>query len=199
MLLFWACLLLYLLTITSCNQNRQLEAVVATTLPTTTITPVVVQSPLLVPITAEIPVSTSASIPESLLPTHIEGKELVKYRGYSGYGFEYPDFEVWYDPIIWEFVPDDNRLVYHNEPNCSLILQSGATDAVISPPADITLAGRLWHYQLTFGNRLAYYTHFGNIVYIFDVSLSEKYDETIKSICQQLAEEVLNTFTLVGE
>ena len=193
---FWTCLLLCLLSLVACDQNEQPAiptiSAITTTDPTT--------SPTLQPVPTETEVSTPAveSMMESPLPTATDDTKLVKYHGYSGYGNQYPDFEVWYNPDLWEFGLNNN-LVHRGDPSCSLVLQTGADDASTGPPVEVTLAGRPWNYRLRFDNSLVYITPFRNMVYIFDVHLSEKYDGANKSRCQELAEDVLDTFLLVGE
>jgi hypothetical protein len=138
------------------------------------------------------PVSRETS---PLLPS----SALLSYRGESPYGGIGAPFELLYDSAIWELInePDSfqNRLSNLREPSCIFRLQTGPVGA---PTVDrVILADREWFINQIRPNIIFYSLPVDTYAYIFGVELPEEFSNASKSLCQQMAEEVISTFSLV--
>jgi hypothetical protein len=130
------------------------------------------------------------------LPSEI--KQLTRFSGlaiYSGL----PAYEVWYDAEIWQFIENDEPgLVNLKDSNCYLSLRGKAGGG--DPVDAISLAGRVWTIfggadeNGEPGSSIVYSTLVGGGGYLFRIDLPEPYQEGEKSSCEQLAEEVIDTF-----
>jgi hypothetical protein len=141
------------------------------------------------------PVSAQTS---PLLPS----SELLSYQGEGNYA-GMAQFEVLFDPAVWELINEpesyNNRLSNLREPSCIIGLQTGA---VGSTTVDrVILAGREWFINHIHANVINYLflTDTQGTAYIFGVVLPEDYRDGTKSSCQLMAEEVIDTFSLVDE
>jgi hypothetical protein len=125
--------------------------------------------------------------------------ELLSYRGESPYGDIGAPFEILYDSAVWELINEpesrNNRLSNLRESGCILRLQTGPVGA---PTVDrVILADREWFINQIRPNIISYSLPVDTYGYIFGVELPEEYSNATKSSCQQMAEEVLDTFSLV--
>lgn len=201
---FLLCTLL-VLAVTACtNQAQPQQGVDIETPSAAPISPVIPaaisqspESPLSEPTQENTQENTEENI-ESLLSenehlTHVS--DLVSYP-------EIPPYEVWYDAEIWQFTEDDEPgLVNLEDSNCYLSLRNAPGGA--EPVDAISLAGRVW---TIFGgtdengepaSSIVYSTQAGDGGYLFRIDLPEPYQEGEKSICEQLAEEVIDTFRVM--
>ena len=107
-----------------------------------------------------------------------------------------PPYEIWYDASIWQYTEREDEepgLINREDPNCYLSLRGEAGEA--PPVAKVVLAGLEW--TIYDGKYSTYYSITDPFNYIFRVDLPDPYQLTAKSTCQQLAEEVINTFRIM--
>ncbi len=122
------------------------------------------------------------------------------YRGLNPYNLPDLYFEVIYDSSSWtlESQEDDfpsSDLVHQSMPACRLRLTAGPLGT--EPIATAYLANRQW---IVSGSRILHYSsQFENLAFIFEVVLPEDDSAAAKSPCQQAAETVIDTFTIVDE
>jgi hypothetical protein len=191
---FLTCIFLSIFTCVACDRERSSKTIDETSVsePILASGTVNQQSPLVLP-----GIVTPGLARGSPLLTDAE---LAKYVGHKEHGQPRPDFEIWYNTDVWELRVDSSELYYRNDSSCSLKLQVGPTDIPsIMPITTIVLAGRQWTFRVVGANLLGYSTSSNSGTYIFRLHLPDEYNETSKSICQLLAEEVIGTFSIVGE
>jgi hypothetical protein len=123
---------------------------------------------------------------------------LVRYFGYTTYGERFPGFEVWYDPQLWEFGErqeyNQPELVNRQEPACVLNLRGDPGARPFLGCAG--LAGQRWRVFLSHDKYLSYSTTADRITYIFGIALPDSYAREQPSVCQQMAEDVIDTFVI---
>jgi hypothetical protein len=129
---------------------------------------------------------------------------LRRYEGASNYT-GYPNFEVWFDPTIWQWSANENGsnfLVHQTIPGCELIPDGWATH--VTPLAPVTLSGIWWsisHFPTTAGDFLAYTRGWDRASYTVLVTLPEfpkVYDPDNKSQCELDAEQVIATHKVLA-
>jgi hypothetical protein len=188
---------------TSCARRSRFSLATPSPIPTpiTTLTPgpalPELQSPLLTG-QVEVPYGSDAG---SRLSRSSPLAHWVRYQGRTVYGEQVPEFVIWYDPVLWEYVQDDGsgrleQLFSRDISGCRIWLQAGA----LAPKylSKVNLAGQEWHMGLI-GSYILYYwltTESGS--YGFWVTLPEAYSPTAQSPCQRRAEAVLATLAVVN-
>ena len=167
-------------------------------------------SPIATVSTSQVPAAaTIESVAVTATPTSVSREtspllpstELISYQGEGPYQGLGAPFELLYDPAVWEFINDPdpfhNRLSNLREPECIFRLQYGA---VGSTTVDrVILADREWAINQVQAKFISYISPADTYSYIFAVELPEDYSDGAKSSCQLMAEEVIDTFSLVGE
>lgn len=138
------------------------------------------------------PVSRETS---PLLPS----TELLTFRGEGPYAGVGTPFEILYDPTVWELInnpeSNDNWLSNLREPDCIFWLQDGAVDSTTVDR--VILADREWFINQVQAKFISYIFPIDTYAYIFSVGLPEDYRDGTKSSCQLMAEEVIDTFSVV--
>lgn len=190
-------LLAVILGATACADQSQSEMTlnVATAIPSVSTSHL---SPLPVPQVSETPDAveegTKGSLSASGQLTRVSG--LVLYP-------ELPPYEVWYDANVWQFGGDmEPRLTNRDNPDCYLSLlgpamENESLDHVRLAGRNWTIRGGGWDENGELGNSIIYVSLEGVGAYIFEVDLPEPYQAGEKSICQQLAEDVIDTFKIM--
>lgn len=204
-------LLWSLLFLAACGQNQpsQAEVVPVTPVPATVpAMPAAVATPVPTPEAPNTPTPAAGVATE---PASIAAEEdaPVRYRGHSPYGTQFPDFEVGYDPAVWEFVHDNqtgrlDQLMRRDDPACVVWLQAGPIG--MTQQGEETLAGRTWRvggdYIDAVGAFVALYSlRMDDAGYVIGVILpdGEEYRTVDKPACQRMAEAVIATFEPVEE
>ena len=149
------------------------------------------------PAATEPPATTTAS-PAAITPDRTGGT-VAHYQGPNPYRAT-PLFDVAYDAAVWEYVEDDgsgrhSQLVHRSLPGCVLWLRAGPAGA--TPVASVWLAEREWTLAQVQANIIQYSSPQGDINWIFGVLLPEAYSGRGNSNCQDAAEQVIDTFTVV--
>lgn len=198
-----------LVILAACTQEQppRAEVVAATVAP-----PTLVAAPTAVPTTppaaTAIP-ATPAPIdaPAQPAPTTAPLPELDHHRGPSPYGAQFPEFEVVYDPALWEFVYDNgtgrqDQLVNRQDPTCVVWLQAGPIG--MTPRGEEALGVHTWQVG---GDHMAaldayvalYSLRLDDGGYVIGVIFpnGEEYRAADKGTCQRLAEEVIATVEVV--
>ena len=137
--------------------------------------------------------SAGTAVPE---PT---ASGLARYQGPNPYRAT-PAFEVAYDPALWQYVEDDgsgrqSQLKHTSMPGCAVWLRAGPVGA--TQMAMVWLAEREWTLSQVQSNIIQYSAAQGDIGWIFGVLLPEAYSGRGNSNCQDAAEQVIDTFTVV--
>lgn len=131
----------------------------------------------------------------------LSSTELISYQGEGPYQGIGAPFELLYDPAVWEFInePDSfqNRLSNHRESGCILRLQVGPVGS--TTVGRVILADREWFINQIRPSIISYILPVDTYAYIFAVELPEDYRDGTKSSCQLMAEEVIDTFSVVVE
>jgi hypothetical protein len=196
------CILVIMVGAACAGQPRS-EITLTIAPPTSPTTPMTVSqsSPLT---TSHTPELSSEGIEENTEEASPTDRQMTLISGLVFYP-EQPPYEVWYEAGIWQYTERADAepvLVNREIPDCYLSLRGEATEA--TPISKAILAGREWRIYGSgwepgsLHNSLYYsITEPGN--YIFRVDLPEPYQAGEKSHCQQLAEEVIDTFAIVQE
>jgi len=90
-----------------------------------------------------------------------------------------------------------NVLTNLQDPGCTILLQFGPI-GVLDVHKE-TFAGREWDVYQVNPRRLLYSLPVNQEAYILGAELTEDYDIATKGACQRMVEEVIDTFTLVGD
>jgi hypothetical protein len=154
-----------------------------------------------VPVTppaAEVPPQTPAEALATVTPEPA-GEGVAHYQGPNPYGAT-PRFDVAYDAAVWEYVEDDgsgrqSQLKHRSLPGCAIWLRAGPVGA--TQMAMVWLAEREWVLSQVQSNAIQYSSTQGDISWIFGVQLHEAYSGMGNSSCQDAAEQVIDTFTVV--
>jgi dipeptidyl aminopeptidase/acylaminoacyl peptidase len=130
-----------------------------------------------------------------------EARHFAHYRGPNPYRST-PSFDVQYDQAVWEYVEDGisgrrSQLVHRDLPGCVLWLQAGPVGARLVTTT--TLADYEWKVSQVQSNVLHYSTSWSDIWFIFGLTLPGDYSEGTITPCQQAAEGVISTFSIVNE
>lgn len=198
-------LLFMLLILAACapNQPAPVDAPIATPTPNAA-----AQTLVPAPTATGLPAPEAVAASESPLPAAPAATEPVRYQGPSPYGAQFADFEVWYDPAVWEFVHDNNtgrqdQLYHREDATCSMWLQAGPIG--VTPRGEATLAGRVWAVGGdtidAVGAFVALYSlRVDDAGYVIGVILpaGEEVGSTNEGACRRAAEEVMDTFAIVG-
>lgn len=144
--------------------------------------------------------STTFSVPV-LSPAAGEptGETIAHYRGPNPYDATQL-FDVAFDAAVWEYVEDDgssrqSQLKHRSLPGCAIWLRAGPVDA--TEVATLWRAEREWTLSLVQPTILQYATGQDDTGWIFGVLLSEAWSGLGNSNCQDAAEQVIDTFTVV--
>jgi hypothetical protein len=152
--------------------------------------------------TAEMPATETteeaAAAPAAVTPEPA-GETVAHYQGPNSYRAT-PRFDVAYDTAVWEYVEDDgsgrqSQLKHRNEPGCTIWLRAGPVGA--TEAATVWLAERAWTLSQVQSHIIQYSAPEGDISWIFGVLLPEEYSGMGNSSCQDAAERVIDTFTIV--
>ncbi|MFN8468474.1 MAG: hypothetical protein U0X20_23150 [Caldilineaceae bacterium] len=124
---------------------------------------------------------------------------VAHYQGPNSYRAT-PRFEVAYDTSVWEYVEDDgsgrqSQLKHRSDPGCTIWLRAGAVGT--TEVATVWLAERAWMIGQVQSHFILYWAPEGDIGWIFGVLLPEEYSGMGNSNCQDAAERVIDTFTIV--
>lgn len=179
-------------------------------------TPLATTEEIALPVPTETPISDSAAITDSTQITSNNGtsttvdatvtpvvpamnEELAHYLGPNPYTPS-PSFDVGYDVAVWEYVEDNgsgriSQLIHRTLPGCSIWLRAGPVGAPVVSQA--SLAGAEWTIGQVQPNILLYSLPQGDIEFIFGLFLPEPYVEGSKSLCQEAAERVIETFQVI--
>lgn len=142
--------------------------------------------------TFSVPVtSPAAGVPAGAAVAHYQGPN--PYRATQLFG-------VTYDPAVWEYVEDDgsgrqSQLKHRSLPGCAIWLRAGPVDA--TQVALVWRAEREWTLSLVQPNVLQYSAGQDDTGWIFGVLLPEPWSGLGNSTCQDAAEQVIDTFTVV--
>ena len=140
----------------------------------------------------------AAASPAPLTPSPTEAT-VAHYQGPNPYRAT-PLFDVAYDPAVWEYVEDDgsgrqSQLQHRSLGGCTIWLRAGPVGA--PEMAQVWLAGRGWTLSQVQSNIVQYSAPQGDISWIFGVLLPEPYSGMGNSSCQDAAEQVIDTFTVL--
>lgn len=145
------------------------------------------------------PEAQSEAINEDTQPS-ISASQSGRYRGSNVYSPQ-SLFEIDYAQEEWHLVIDQAEerptLMHQRIAGCALMLKEGPREYRWLGTREI--AEREWRISLFLPDYLIYSLPIGGQAYIFRVELPSTYDETVYSECEQSAERVLATFTLVDE
>jgi hypothetical protein len=127
------------------------------------------------------------------------GETVAHYQGPNPYRAT-PRFDVVYDTSIWEYVEDDgsgrpSQLKHRSLPGCTIWLRAGPVDA--PEMATVWLAERAWTLSQVQSHVILYSAPEGDIGWVFGVLLPEAYSGLGNSECQDAAQQVIDTFTVV--
>jgi hypothetical protein len=139
--------------------------------------------------------AVTSLVAQPVSPLAVEGS--VRFQGPSAYDRGHPDFVLWYDPAIWQFVTDDdggNRLVAQTDEACVFSLNAGSGFGA-TQLATVQIADREWKiYSSSEG--VIYSIDWGNAAYLFSVKLPQPYAVDVRQPCQQLVETMLESFAV---
>jgi hypothetical protein len=126
---------------------------------------------------------------------------LGRYQGPNPYRAT-PEFEVVYDPAMWEYVEDDgsgrqSQLKHTAMPGCAVWLRAGPVGA--TPVATVWRAERAWTIAQVQPDIILYSSPQDDITWIFGVMLPETYSGRGNSSCQDAAEQVIDTFRVLEQ
>jgi hypothetical protein len=146
--------------------------------------------------TFTVPVLSPAAGPPAGEPT---GETGGHYQGPNPYRAT-PLFDVAYDTAVWEYVEDDgsgrqSQLKHRSLPGCAIWLRAAAVDA--TEVATVWRAEREWTLSQVQSNVIQYSSPQGDIGWIFGVLLPEAWSGQGNSACQDAAEQVIDTFTVI--
>jgi hypothetical protein len=146
--------------------------------------------------TFTVPVLSPAAGPPAGEPT---GETVAHYQGPNPYRAT-PLFDVAYDTAVWEYVEDDgsgrpSQLKHRSLPGCTIWLRAGPGDA--TQVATVWRAEREWTLSQVQSNIIQYSSPQGDIGWIFGVLLPEAWSGRGNSACQDAAEQVIDTFSVV--
>jgi hypothetical protein len=124
---------------------------------------------------------------------------VAHYQGPNPYRTT-PIFDVAYATAVWEYVEDDgsgrqSQLKHKSDPGCAIWLRAGPVGA--TEVASVWLAMRAWTLAQVQPNVILYSAPEGDIGWAFGVLLPEPYSGMGNSSCQDAAERVIDTFTVV--
>jgi hypothetical protein len=127
------------------------------------------------------------------------GETVAHYQGPNPYRAA-PRFDVAYDTAVWEYVEDDgsgrqSQLKHRSLPGCVIWLRAGPVDA--TEVATVWRAERAWTLSQVESNVIQYSSPQGDIGWIFGVLLPEAWSGLGNSACQDAAEQVIDTFSVV--
>lgn len=160
----------------------------------TTFTVPVVSSPAEGTPAAELPAAPpAASAPDP------RGETVAHYQGPNPYRAT-TFFDIAYDTSVWQYVEDDgsgrqSQLKHRSLPGCAIWLRAGPVDA--TEVATAWIAERAWTLSQVQSNILQYSSAEGDSNWLFGVLLPEAWSGRGNSTCQDAAEQVIGTFTVV--
>lgn len=140
-------------------------------------------------------VSTTFDVPVKPPAGPVSSDGLVHYQGPGPYGST-PQFDVGYDPAVWEYVADDgsgrpSQLVHRELEGCSLWLRAGAVGA--TPLDTVQLGGREWAIGQVQPTVLLYATPPMDTVFVLGLTMPDVAVRDGKNPCQEAAEVVIDT------
>ncbi len=146
--------------------------------------------------TLTVPVLAPAAGPPAGEP---KTETVAHYQGPNPYRAT-PLFDVAYDAAVWEYVQDDglgrqSQLQHRSLPGCVIWLRAGPAGA--TQVATVWRAEREWTLSQVQSNVIQYSSPQGDIDWIFGVLLPEAWSGLGNSACQDAAEQVIDTFTVM--
>ncbi len=156
-----------------------------------------------VPVISPAAEGTPAMEPEPASPSTVTldptGGAIAHYQGPNPYRAT-PLFDIAYDSAMWEYVEDDgsgrqSQLKHRSLPGCAIWLQAGPVGA--TEVATAWMAERAWTISQVQSNIIQYSSTEGDINWIFGLLLPEPWSGMGNSTCQDAAEQVIDTFTVV--
>jgi hypothetical protein len=146
--------------------------------------------------TFTVPVLSPAAGPPAGEPT---GETVAHYQGPNPYRAT-PRFDVAYDAAVWDYVQDDgsgrpSQLKHRSLPGCAIWLRAGPVGA--TEVATVWRAEREWTLSQVQSNIIQYSSPQGDIGWIFGVLLPDAWSGLGNSACQDAAEQVIDTFSVV--